>query len=195
MKYFNKALLFLTASFAVAHIAWAASPGEYSQTQSTATLGISLGVNNEVMVSGLQDVTLSQQQIDGLTYIPEGADYNFCVYSTGTLNDYTIQFTSANPQSTTSPGYPFSLSHVGVQRAGAGVVYSLEFHDSLDQSTQFDTVPYNAPLPHIYKGSNSQTCNGGQNAQFRITFKNLDQAILPPAGTYSDTVSVLVKPV
>lgn len=150
---------------------FAASDGVRAATSSSAPAVIP-GRPDLVQVSGVSDVSLPD-------YAP-GSDLtgntNLCVYS-NTAGTYYVTLTS------TSGG--FNLTD------GTNTIpYSVNWEDSEVGAT---AITYNMKSSRQSGDSSSTTCGGTTNANLAVTVDASDFA-LKPAGSYSDTITILVSP-
>lgn len=167
-------LLLIASSFAVG-----ANDGAVG-TSSTGDITVRLAIPNAVQVSKLNDLDFGVYS-NGIGDLVQTEP--FCVYSRGSTPGgvYNITFTSVN----SSGEGLFTMSN-GVE----DLSYSVMFDDSellnspvaMDSGTQISGQ----------QGSNSRTCQGGNNAALEVTILAADIDVVS-AGTYLDVLVITVS--
>ena len=153
---------------------FAASDGSLAATSSGTTV-LSLSVPNLVQISGLANV--------GLTgYVP-GSDStgssDACVYSNAAGNYYVTL---------TSTSGAFNLTD------GSNTIpYAVTWDDTPASTPSPDSVVYATKSGLQAGNASSTTCGGTPNASLAVTVNSADMAA-KPAGSYSDTITILVSP-
>lgn len=156
--------------------AFAANDGSLGAT-SQGDLDVIVDIPKRVQIQGLNDIDLGSY---GGTGDLDKSDA-FCVYSNaGGLYDLTT--TSTNPDGNT----------FRVTDGASFLPYSVVVNDDTDPAGG-QTVDHNQTLTSLTGSSTSATCGGGTNASLEVTFAEADlQGAL--AGTYTDTITLLVEP-
>ncbi len=166
----------VAGAFIAAGSVMAATQGTLG-TSSTGTVDISVGVGDQIQISGLVDITGP--------YVP-GSNFTgnttACVYRNGGSGLFEVTITSLN-----GAGAIFRLDD-----AGTTVDYDVTFNDSVSGAVDMD----NAVLDNAsFTNANtlSPTCGGAPQSTIAITVLDADLAAVV-SGTYTDTLTILVAP-
>jgi hypothetical protein len=154
----------------------AATQGTLGPT-STGTVDIIVGVGDQIQITALADITGP--------YVP-GSDFTgsspACVYRNGGSGDFDLTITSAN-----GSGIDFRLND-----AGTFVVYDVTFNDSVSGAVNMDNnVTDNVNFTNA--DTASPTCGGAPQSTLAINVPDANLAAVA-AGTYSDTLTIVVAP-
>ena len=164
------------ALIAISGSAFAATQGTLGGT-SSGTVDITVDVGDQILITGLVDITGS--------YVP-GSDFTgsspACVYRNGGAGDFDVQIDSAN-----GTGADFRL-----QDGGVFVVYDVTFDDGasgpidMNHAQNNNTNFTNADLT-------SPTCGGAPQSTIAIDVPDANLGAVG-AGSYQDTLTILVAP-
>ncbi len=178
MKKIENALkgLFVASALVVAGSTFAATQGNLGPN-STGTVDISVGVGDQIQISGLADITGP--------YVP-GSDFTgsstACVYRNGGTGDFNVTITSAN-----GSGTDFRLND-----AGTFVVYDVTFSDSVSGAVDMDNnVLDNTNFTNA--NTTSPICGGSPQSTIAINVPDANLGAVG-AGTYADTLTIVVAP-
>jgi len=168
--------LFVTGAFIATGTVMAATQGTLG-TSSTGTVNITVGVGDQIQITALADITGP--------YIP-GSDFTgsspACVYRNGGSGDFDLTATSSN-----GSGTDFRLND-----AGTFVIYDVTFNDSVSGAIDMD----NAVLDNTNftnADTASPTCSGAPQSTIAINVPDANLGAVV-AGTYTDTLTILVAP-
>ena len=168
--------LVIAGIFVISGSVIAATQGTLGTT-STGTVDISVGVGDQIQITALADITGP--------YVP-GADFTgsspACIYRNGGSGDFDVTITSAN-----GLGTDFRLND-----AGTFVVYDVTFNDSVSGAVNMD----NATLDNTNftnADTSSPTCSGAPQSTLAINVPDANLGAVG-AGTYTDTLTILVAP-
>ncbi len=165
--------IFLTA-LALAGSPVRAADGAFGAT-STGSINLDLQVNEIVMLTGLNDVNMG-------TWTGAGNMTSFefaCTFSSTT--QYRVTATSAN-----GAGQWHRLSN----GSGTFLRYLVHWRDSNNFQRR---LRHSQESVQFFTDATAITCNGATNTRIRIRVRSQWLAAAP-AGTYSDTLTLLVRP-
>ena len=174
MKFQRKQLgqgLALATLMAAAGTVSGADQGELGAT-SKGSLDVSAVIADRVQISGLNDITLGS--FDGTAELSSSDD--FCIYRNGT-GSYSVEIESANA----AENGAFRMSSEGLPEL---LLYTVEFAGNPVSSG--DEVEGTGD-------PSSPTCGGVPNTTLGVRVALTDLAAAT-TGTYSDTITMVVKP-
>ena len=171
-------ILYATAAVAItAGVSYAAVDGPVGET-STGTLNINLNVLEEVQVSRLNDISLSNYVAGGADNV--GTDL-FCMYYNNSTN-VNLTLTSAN-----TDGTDFRL-----ENAGEFINYTVRIDPDAGGASPFQAHAHGATVQYTGAATTTSGCSG-DTATVEVTVTNV--GVLPVSnGIYSDTMTLLVAP-
>jgi len=178
MSKFEKAMkgLFVAGTLVAAGSSFAATQGDLGAT-SQGTIEVMVEIVDQIQISGLIDITGG--------YVP-GEDFTgsspACVFRNGTTGEFDVTISSQN-----GTGTDFRLND-----AGTFVTYDVTFDDGTSgaidmnhaelDNTSFDNASNENP-----------TCGGDAQSTIAITVPDANLGAVG-AGTYADTLTILVAP-
>ena len=168
--------LVVACIFVVTGSVMAATQGTLGPT-STGTVDITVGVGDQIQITALADITGP--------YVP-GSDFTgsspACVYRNGGAGEFDLTITSAN-------GF---LTDFRLNDGGTFVVYDVTFNDSVSGAINMDNaVLNNADFTNA--DTASPTCSGAPQSTLAINVPDANLTAVG-AGTYTDTLTILVAP-
>jgi len=167
------------ASGSVSSMAAAASQGTLGAT-STGSIAISASVPNRARITGLSDVSFTNQ--DPST--PASSAQDVCVWSNTATKAYTITATGSGT------GSAFTLSD------GSGTVpYSVEWASTSGQ-TSGTALTEGTASASLTSGANNQTCSIAPAASASLVVKigTTDLGTMSAGSSYTGTLTLLVTP-
>lgn len=153
----------------------AATQGTLGGT-STGTIDIDVNVGDQIQITALQDITG--------THVP-GSPFNgsspACVYTNNPTGNYDVTMSSANAD---------AANNFRLNDGGTFVTYNATYNDG-NSSAAMSSGQINQTFDNA--NTSSPTCGGTPQSTISISVPaaNLDAV---GAGTYSDTITILVAP-
>ena len=176
---FTKPVLAASCAIALAlaaGVAVAATQGTLGST-STGSVNISSIKGAAVQISALTDFTFPPTATT-----PAPIEQTACVYST--TGSYTIQATSAH-----ASGGAFRLNN-----AGNYIAYAVGWFNASSGGTAASLASGTTSAAQTGADTGSTSCSGGADSRIGITI-DATTFTAAPAGTYTDTLTLLVAPV
>ena len=167
--------LVVACIFVFAGSIMAATDGTLGPT-STGTVDISVGVGDQVQITGLSDI--AGPYVGGAGF---SGNTTACVYRNGGSGNFNVTATSLNGS---------GIDHRIVSGA-TFIVYDVTFNDSLSGAVNLD----NGVIDTGFTNANnvSPTCGGAPQSTIDVNIPDVNFAGAP-AGTYTDTLTILVGP-
>lgn len=171
-------LLFATTLCLAAGPVLAATDGDLDTT-STGTSDLSLELPDTVLITDIDDITLTPAAADIFNPVALTGEDAVCVYSNvGATNDFTVTATGDG-----------TADAFTVTNGSETIAYIPSFKVTAGPYTALTLNTASAD----YAGSDSLNCGGGTNASFQVAY-NATEAQAASADTYTGTLTLLISP-
>jgi len=168
--------LVIPAALVFSPLAFSATDGALNGTSSTGTTDVSITIGDLVKVSVEQDVSLTHTPGS-----PSTGSTGVCIYRNSDAN-VDVTLTSTNPGASDE----FQMNDGGTN----DILYTVDFSGS---STSASDVSSGTLTTISDENNTASDCAGGFSHDLDITVAAVDLDAAP-AGSYSDTITILVAP-